>query len=395
MTFGIAAGLLSILVGSALPMQAFGHALNIQSIDVDGVGERGVFIVIGHTSEPTFGAYPGIHDGKHNVEVFLEDLDTALPLAGSSLTLDKYFFEDIDSFNAADSPEDADEVVEGIAMSGVFGDPGHYITRQVTTDGIYGYRLYGTVNYFSVAELDIDTTVFCSAGDEGGGGADLSKFNSDGWFGGYGCHEDIENIFFPEELKNVNDGNNGNGNGSGGGNGGGNGGGSGDKVTLTVESELADGSAFEKFVKISDESGKIVGQGFTPFEFEGEKGEKYAVEIRYDSSPEFSHWENGNDERTRTITLNKDMTIVATYAEDGAREAEESAAMTAPVAGQIQQISLSGGSASASAFTNVAAAAPSAMGVVQLLALIGIPIAGVVTAWRVKVRRENSRDNSL
>jgi hypothetical protein len=400
LTFAVVAGLFSVLIGSALPMQAFGHALNIKSIDVDGVGERGVFIVLGHTNEPSFGAFPGIHDGKHGVEVFLEDLDTALPLAGSNLQIDKYYFEDIASFNAANSPEDADEKEKGVALSGVFGDPGHYVARQVTDDGIYGYRLYGTVNYFSVAEMPIDTTVFCTQGGEGGGGSDTSKFNSPGWFGAYGCQGDIENIFFPEKLSNVEDDDNGNGGGEGGG----------DRATITVESQHADGSEFKKFVEISDESGKVVKKGFTPIEFEGKVGDDHTIEVRFQGSPQFDHWEDGSDKRKRTITLEEDVTLVATYGNDkAAKEAsdeddqnnnEDTNSTTTKAAstlnsGQIIQTSLSTGSAgSASTFTNIAATPhASSQGLLELVTMIGIPSAGIAGVLGLRSFRQKGRNS--
>jgi hypothetical protein len=367
-------------------MQAFGHALNIKSIDVNGVGERGVFIVLGHTNEPSFGAFPGIHDGKHNVEVFLEDLDTALPLAGSSLKIDKFYFEDIASFNAANSPEDADEKEKGVALSGVFGDPGHYVARQVTDDGIYGYRLYGTVNYFSVGELEIDTTVFCTQGGEGGGGVDTSKFNSPGWFGAYGCQGDIESVFFPEELKNVKDD-------------GGNGGGGGDKATIIVESQRADGSEFKKYAEISDEAGKIVKKGFTPIEFEGKVGEDYTIEVRFQGSPQFDHWEDGSEKRKRTVTLEEDVTLVAIYGNEAESEPEKSetdsntTAVSSLYTGQIQQASFPSGSATTST-VNVALgqAAPTlapAIGMEYLSFIIPAAVVGSIVGMK-RIRSNRS-----
>jgi hypothetical protein len=83
-------------------------------------------------------------------------------------------------------------------LSPVFGDAGHYMARQVMQPGIYGYRLYGTIDYFGMAEVPIDTTVFCRAADsEGGAAGNTSKFNSEGWGGGYGCTERIADIYFP------------------------------------------------------------------------------------------------------------------------------------------------------------------------------------------------------
>ncbi|MCI0560673.1 MAG: hypothetical protein MN733_19485 [Nitrososphaera sp.] len=184
------------MLSASLAGNAFGHALTVVDSDLEHANP--IFVVIGHTNEPTFGAAPGIHDGKHNVEVFLEDEATALPLTGANLTVDKYYFKDIRAFTKASSPNDATEVERGVVLAPVFGDAGHYMARQVQKDGIYGYRLYGIIDYFGVAQVPIDTTVFCSIGSEGETTSDTSKFNSEGWFGGFGCTDKIGNILFPQ-----------------------------------------------------------------------------------------------------------------------------------------------------------------------------------------------------
>jgi hypothetical protein len=200
MIFGAMAAVLSLVLGPGMvTQQAFAHALNIQDIDVEGAGNRGITIVLGHTNEPTFGAKPGIHDGKHGVEVFLEDRDTALPITGAELQVDKYFFKDFNAFKKAKSVRDATERERGVELDSVFGDPGHYLARQVQKDGIYGYRLYGTIHYFGVEELDVDATVFCRSPD-----GPTTKFNSPGWFGGFGCTDDIDDSLFPERNSDVN-----------------------------------------------------------------------------------------------------------------------------------------------------------------------------------------------
>jgi hypothetical protein len=178
---------------------AYAHALNIKDIEVEGAGNRGVTIVLGHANEPTYGAKPGIHDGKHGVEVFLEDRDTALPITGAQLKVDKYYFKDFAAFKKAKTLQDATETEKNITVGSLFGDPGHYLARQVQKNGIYGYRLYGTIHYFGVAELHVDTTVFCRSPE-----GSTAKFNSPGWFGGFGCTEDIDDTLFPEKNSDVN-----------------------------------------------------------------------------------------------------------------------------------------------------------------------------------------------
>ncbi len=191
------AAVAATMVAASFTGLAYGHA-DMTITPTEG-NANAISVVIGHTNEPTYGALAGIHDGKHNVEVFLEDAATALPLSGANLTVDKYYFRDIRSFEIADSPENADVVERNVTLSPVFGDAGHYMARQVMQPGIYGYRLYGTIDYFGMAEVPIDTTVFCRAADsEGGAAGNTSKFNSEGWEEGYGCTERIEDIYFPD-----------------------------------------------------------------------------------------------------------------------------------------------------------------------------------------------------
>ena len=74
----------------------------------------------------------------------------------------------------------------------MFDDAGHYVARQVQKDGIYGYRLYGNVSYFGVAEAQVDSTGFCNSAN-----GNTTRFNSPGWTGAYGCTENILHTSFP------------------------------------------------------------------------------------------------------------------------------------------------------------------------------------------------------
>ncbi len=179
-----------LAVPAAYNAIAFPHAH--MTIDPEQENANPISVVIGHSDEPAYGVRTAIHNGKHNVEVLLEDAATALPLSGATLKVDKYYFANIDSFNRASSPSNADRVEENATLSEVFGEPGHYVNRQIVREGIYGYRVYGTIDYFGVAEVPIDSTVFCSSAE-----GDTSKFNSEGWGGGFGCPENINDIRFP------------------------------------------------------------------------------------------------------------------------------------------------------------------------------------------------------
>jgi hypothetical protein len=194
----VAATLGFMLVSGVMVQYAFAHANTTLTLTQEPVAGKKVRVTVGHTNEPTFGATPGIHDGKHNFEVLLADSDTRLPLTGASLKVDKYYFKDIRSFNKAKGLNDADEIEKGVTVGAVFGDPGHYMARQVQKEGIYGYRLYGTISYFGEATMNIDSTVFCSSAE-----GDTKKFNNAGWSGSFGCTDDIADIAFPEKNADI------------------------------------------------------------------------------------------------------------------------------------------------------------------------------------------------
>ena len=186
---------MGLLVSTSFTDNAFAHAHMTLTPDIENVNP--ISVVIGHTNEPTFGVKPGVYDGRHNLEVFLEDAETALPLSGANLTVDKYYFRDFRSFERASSLDRADQVETNITVGEAFGDPGHYEVDQIMQSGIYGYRLYGTIDYFGMAEVPIDTTIVCEM-EEGG---NTTKFNSEVWGGGYGCTGDIDDLYWPNEPR--------------------------------------------------------------------------------------------------------------------------------------------------------------------------------------------------
>lgn len=194
---GLAATLatMGLLVSPSFTGTAFAHAHMTLTLDIENVNP--ISVTIGHTNEPTFGVKPGVHDGIHGLEIAIEDERTTLPLSGAQLTVDKYYFRDIRSFENASSLEMADQIERNITVGAVFGESGHYLARQIMQPGIYGYHLYGTIDYFGIAEVPINATVFCSAGN----GGNTSKFNSEGWSGSFGCTRDINDLYFPNEPR--------------------------------------------------------------------------------------------------------------------------------------------------------------------------------------------------
>ena len=174
---------------------AFPHASLV--IDPEDEHANDIRVVLGHTNEPAYGKLPGIHDGKHNLEVDLSDTNTTMPIPNATLFADKYYFKNIASFLRADSLEDADAIELNVPISAVFGQLGTFYNRQVIDPGIYGYTIRGTIDYYEEAEVPLeDTTKFCSIP-----GKNLTKFDSPGWTGSYGCPQNIKSIFFPPADK--------------------------------------------------------------------------------------------------------------------------------------------------------------------------------------------------
>jgi hypothetical protein len=170
---------------------AFPHASLI--IDPQEEHANSITIVLGHTNEPAYGKLPGIHDGKHNLEVDISDTNTTLPIPEANITADKYYFKNRESFKAAESLDDADAIQKNVPVTAVFGQAGTFYNRQVIDPGIYGYTIRGVINYFDVALVPFEATKFCSIPGE-----NLTKFDTpDTWTGSYGCPQNIKSIFFP------------------------------------------------------------------------------------------------------------------------------------------------------------------------------------------------------
>lgn len=183
----------TIVASLAISEEAFAHGRASIPVTLPNGETRTITFVMGHSNEPTYAAEPGIHDGKHPLEVFLRDSATGLDISNADLKADKFFFRDVREFEMADSPDDARFIKRDVSVSHVFGDPGHFVTHQVHSDpGIYGYHVTGTISYFGVTEVPVDITAFCREAP--------SKFNSEGWQGGFGCTDNINDTKSPTKT---------------------------------------------------------------------------------------------------------------------------------------------------------------------------------------------------
>ena len=189
---------IAIISGSSYSIDeamAFPHASLV--IEPEEEHANNITIVLGHTNEPAFGKLPGIHDGKHNLEVDISDTATTLPIREANITADKYYFKSLKSFQNAQGLQDADDIELNVPVTAVFGQPGTFYNRQVVDPGIYGYTINGTINYYDVAFVPFEATKFCSIPGE-----NLTKFDTpDNWNGSFGCVQNIKSIYFPESQK--------------------------------------------------------------------------------------------------------------------------------------------------------------------------------------------------
>lgn len=152
-------------------------------------------IVIGHSNEPSFGHKEGVWLGMHDVNAKVSQND--IPIVNATLSVDKYFFKNAKEFNKSDSLDDAKKESLDNPMSKKYGTDNLYQNRQIVTDGIYVYRVYGEANGESV-----DVTVSCFDKDMD----DPAKFNSfDSGYKKFGCPENIDDIKFPGENKKSHD----------------------------------------------------------------------------------------------------------------------------------------------------------------------------------------------
>ena len=190
--FGVIAtiALLSFIVSQ----DAFAHGRAEITKTISNGESRTIQVVLGHVNEPTYGNEPGTWDGIHGVDITIRDKATLLPISVADLKVDKYYFKNQKKVDKASNVKDADEKELGAQANSIFGQPGKFIVRQVVTDGIYGYRVYGSVTYFDNTVFPVDFTGFCEAG---------SKFNK-GFIPGYGCVDSIQEIKFPKKGKSSN-----------------------------------------------------------------------------------------------------------------------------------------------------------------------------------------------
>lgn len=238
----IAFAAMALMLSAGTIQSASAHGHFTLPVDDPHLQGKRVVMVIGHSSEPAFGVEPGVTDGLHHLELSLADFDTKMPLAGAQLKADKYYFKDIESFNAADSPGDASANQTGVAVGGVFGQAGFYQARQLVSEGIYGYRIYGTIDYFGEASIPIDVTAFCRSTE-----GNTTKFNSPGFAGGYGCVPGVETLAFPANALD-NDAK--------------------DTAVVKVVAVGPNGENLRMSAKLR-QGNELVTQGYTPFYFQG------------------------------------------------------------------------------------------------------------------------------
>ena len=82
--------------------------------------------------------------------------------------------------------------------------------------------------------------------------------------------------------------------------------------TLVINAVALDGRPLNMWTTISS-GGSVVRSGLSPLTFVGTTGATYSVAVSDYGSIFFDHWENGSTARTRTLVLNADTTVTASY----------------------------------------------------------------------------------
>jgi glucose/arabinose dehydrogenase/PKD repeat protein len=123
-------------------------------------------------------------------------------------------------------------------------------------------------------------------------------------------------------------------------------------VRLTVNSVNMSGNAISGYYTTISSGGTTVQTGYTPLTFTGTLGATYTVSVQDYGDFVFDHWDNGSTTRARTLTLNADTTVTASYRNVAApvltvRSADMSGN---PISGYYTTV-YSGGSAAGTGFT--------------------------------------------
>lgn len=295
--WGAALASIALMLSAGTIQSAAAHGHFTLPVDDPHLQGKQAVLVIGHSAEPAFGVERGVTNGLHNLELSLTDFDTKMPLASAQLKADKYYFKDIEAFNAAASVNDADANQTGVAVGGIFGQPGFYQARQLVSEGIYGYRIYGTIDYFGEASIPIDVTTFCTSTE-----GNTTKFNSQGFSGGYGCVPAVESLAFPANALDSD---------------------AKDTAVVKVIAVGPNGESLRMYAKLR-QGDELVTRGFTPFYFQGKVGDTYKVSVANFGSRVLDRWDDGSTNRDRTITLSEDTTLTASYSLKNAAPASNS-----------------------------------------------------------------------
>ncbi len=203
MTLGIIA---SIALLSVIGVQ---NATAHQSVVLSGDDHvNSMVFVLGHVDEPTYGNDPGTHEGKHGLELYVRDQATNLmiPQGHAELFFDKYYFENVAAYNSAKSLNDTTSIEREIPINQAYGKPGYYVHRQIIQDGIYGYHVYGTLDYYGVGHKDIDVTMFCGRVHDMDDPTKFENVTVGTTRGEFGCPQSTKELYFPK-IGHQSDGN--------------------------------------------------------------------------------------------------------------------------------------------------------------------------------------------
>ena len=87
-------------------------------------------------------------------------------------------------------------------------------------------------------------------------------------------------------------------------------------VTLTVNTQYADGNSLTGMYTILRQNGSVVATGFSPHSFNLVSGQAYTISVGDYGGSTFYEWDNGSTTRVRPITITSSTTVTALYIND-------------------------------------------------------------------------------
>jgi hypothetical protein len=112
--------------------------------------------------------------------------------------------------------------------------------------------------------------------------------------------------------------------------------------SLLIRSTDMSGNAVTGLWTTVTSNGNVVASGYTPLTFNGTIGEQYTVSVSNYGQYLFNHWENGNENPSRTLTLTQSTTLTASYSTSASINVQSDSQSGASLPGMWTTVSYNG-----------------------------------------------------